>query len=81
MHLLALPGAQPVYIGCDDTPLPLHELYAHLAGLLGVAAPTPGPAPAGVGSKRLDNARLKSSGYALRWPDSRAGYAALINAE
>lgn len=79
-HLLTLADAQPVYIGCDDTPLPLHELYAYLAGLLGAAAPAPGPAPAGVGSKRLDNARLKSSGYALRWPDSRAGYAALINA-
>jgi nucleoside-diphosphate-sugar epimerase len=80
VHLLALPRAQPVYIGCDDTPLPLHELYAHLAGLLGAPLPEPGPAPANVGSKRLDNARLKSSGYALRWPDARAGYADLINA-
>ncbi len=80
VHLLTLDDPQPVYIGCDDTPQPLHELYAYLADLLGAAAPAVGPAPAGVGSKRLDNARLKSSGYALRWPDSRAGYAALINA-
>ncbi|MGN6578452.1 MAG: SDR family oxidoreductase [Bordetella sp.] len=80
VHLLALADAQPVYIGCDDRPQPLHELYAYLAGLLGAPSPAIGPAPAGVGSKRLDNARLKSSGYALRWPDSRAGYATLINA-
>ncbi|WP_019938532.1 SDR family oxidoreductase [Bordetella sp. FB-8] len=80
VHLLALAQAQPVYIGCDDTPLPLHELYAHLADLLGAAAPASGPAPAGIGSKRLSNARLKSSGYSPRWPDARAGYAALIKA-
>jgi len=77
VHLLDLPDALPVYIGCDDTPLPLHELYGYLANLLGAPAPAAGPAPAGVGSKRLSNARLKSSGFVLRWPDARAGYAAL----
>ncbi len=80
VHLLTLADAQPAYLGCDDTPQPLHELYGYLAGLLGADAPALGPAPAGVGSKRLSNARLKSSGYSLRWPDTRAGYAALINA-
>lgn len=78
VHLLDLPDALPVYIGCDDTPLPLHELYGYLASLLGAPAPATGPAPAGVGSKRLSNARLKSSGFTLRWPDARAGYAALV---
>jgi len=77
VHLLDLPGALPVYIGCDDTPLPLHELYGYLAELLGAPAPAAGSAPAGVGSKRLSNARLKSSGFVPRWPDARAGYAAL----
>jgi len=79
-HLLHLPQAQPVYIGCDDTPLPLHVLYGHLAGLVGAPGPAEGPAPAGVGSKRLRNARLRASGLALQWPDSRAGYAALAGA-
>ncbi|MEI2414772.1 NAD-dependent epimerase/dehydratase family protein [Orrella sp. JC864] len=77
-HLLLHPCPQPCYIGCDDTPLPLHELYGALAALVGGPEPPDGPAPAGVGSKRLSNARLRASGYVLRWPDSRAGYAALL---
>ena len=77
-HVALLPEAQPVYIGCDDTPLPLHELYADLARLIGAPAPAEGPAPAGIGSKKLSNARLRASGLTLQWPDSRAGYAALL---
>jgi len=77
-HLLALPRAEPVYIGCDDTPLPQHELYAHLARLAGAAEPPDGPAPPAVGSKKLSNARLRASGLALQWPDARDGYAALL---
>lgn len=76
-HVALLPEASPVYIGCDDT-LPLHELYAELARMIGAPSPADGPAPAGVGSKKLSNARLRSSGLALQWPDSRAGYAALL---
>lgn len=77
-HLALLPEAQAVYIGCDDTPLPLHELYADLARLIGAPAPAEAPAPAGIGSKKLSNARLRASGLTLQWPDSRAGYAALL---
>jgi hypothetical protein len=32
----------------------------------------------GIGSKRLSNARLRASGFQLRWPDSREGYAACL---
>jgi len=77
-HLLALPQVQPTYIGCDDTPLPLHELYACLADMAGAPEPADGPAPPNVGSKKLSNARLRASGLALQWPDSRKGYAALL---
>ena len=31
------------------------------------------------GNKRIGNQRLLMSGYSLRYPDFRAGYAALIN--
>lgn len=78
VHLLDLPDAQPVYLGVDDMPLPLDVLYDHLAGLLGVPSPAEGPAPVGVGSKRLSNARLRASGFVPRWPDAREGYTALI---
>ncbi|OZI54570.1 NAD-dependent epimerase/dehydratase family protein [Bordetella genomosp. 5] len=79
-HLLHLPQVQPCYLGADDTPLPLDVLYAHLAQLLGAPVPPDGPAPAGVGSKRMSNARLRASGLTLAWPDSREGYRALIDA-
>ena len=77
-HLLELPDPAPLYVGADDTPLPLHELYAHVAALAGAPPVPEGPPPPGVGSKRLRNARLRASGLRLRWPDARAGYAALL---
>lgn len=78
VHLLYLADVQQRYVGCDDTPLPLHTLYAYLAALVGAPVPQEGPAPANVGSKRLSNARLRASGLTLLWPDSREGYAALL---
>ena len=80
-HLLAIDNPQPLYLGVDDTPLPLDMLYDHLASLLGAPLPNEGPAPAGVGSKRLSNARLRASGFAPQWPDARQGYAALLHDE
>ncbi len=76
--VLDAPQPQPLYLGVDDTPLPLAELYDYLAVLLGVPAPAAGPAPSGVGSKRLSNARLRAAGFEPRWPDAREGYASLI---
>ncbi|MCE5234286.1 MAG: NAD-dependent epimerase/dehydratase family protein [Mizugakiibacter sp.] len=76
--LLKLPAPAPIYLGVDDTPLPLSELYATLAGRLGAPPPAEGPPPAGIGSKRLANARLRAAGFVPYWPDARAGYAALI---
>jgi len=75
VHLLALRNPQQVYVGVDDTPLPLDVLYDHLAALAGAPPVIDGPAPVGIGSKRLSNARLRASGFQLRWPDSRVGYA------
>ena len=79
VHLLSLRAPQPLYMGVDDTPLPLDELYDFLAQLVDVPLPAEGPAPAGVGSKRLSNARLRASGWAPQWPDARDGYAALLD--
>lgn len=73
---VAAPDA--VYLGVDDTPLPIDALYDHLARLLGAALPVEGPGPAGVGNKRLSNARLRATGFRCAWPDARDGYAALI---
>jgi nucleoside-diphosphate-sugar epimerase len=79
VHLLELVNPLPLYLGVDSTPLPLDVLYDHLAGLVGAPLPGDGPAPAGVGSKRLGNARLRASGFRPQWPDTRDGYAALVD--
>lgn len=78
-HLLRLPAPLPLYLGVDDTPLPLDEVCDFLAQLLDAPPPREGPAPVGVGSKRLRNARLRASGWAPAWPDARDGYAALLD--
>lgn len=78
VHLLALPAPEPVYVGVDDTPLPMHVLYEHLAQLIGAPRPADGPAPPGIGSKRLSNARLRASGFDFLWTDARKGYRALL---
>ncbi len=79
-HLLALPAPEALYLGVDDTPMPLHELYGFLAARLGAPAPADGPPPRGIGNKRLSNRRLRESGFVPRWPDAREGYAAMIDA-
>lgn len=78
-HLLGLSAPLSCYLGVDDRPMPIAELYDALAAMLGV----PAPARISVGqfdvaSKRLSNARLKASGFSLQWPDALEGYRALI---
>lgn len=79
VHLLQLAVPLPLYLGVDDTPLPLDTLYDHLAGLLGAPLPMDGPPPVGIGSKRLSNQYLRESGFVPTWPDARIGYAALLD--
>ena len=62
--------------GVDD--LPLDRLYDGVAGLIGAPPVPDGPPPAGIGSKRLSNARLRDSGFRLRWPDALTGYRSLL---
>ena len=78
LHLLSLPNPRSIYLVTDSTPLPMRVLYDALAKLVGGPTPPEGPAPASIGSKRLNNARLRDSGFTFRWPDSREGHAALI---
>jgi nucleoside-diphosphate-sugar epimerase len=78
LHMLSLQNPDSVYIVSDSTPLPMRALYETLAQAVGGPCPPVGPAPAMVGSKRLSNARLVATGFKLKWPDSRDGYAAAI---
>lgn len=78
VHLLSLTHPEKTYIVTDSTPLPMRTLYEDLAQRVGGPVPAEGAAPDFVGSKRLSNAKLLATGFKLRWPDCREGYAQLI---
>lgn len=84
------PGA--VYNLCDDDPAPPQDVIAFAATLLGLPPPPEVPfeeadlSPMGRSfyseSKRVANDRIKTDlGVRLRYPDYRAGLAALLEAE
>jgi nucleoside-diphosphate-sugar epimerase len=84
------PGA--VYNVCDDAPSPPGEVVAHAAALLGLPPPSSVPfeqaelSPMAKSfyddNKRVANALLKQElGVRLRYPDYRAGLAAILAAE
>lgn len=65
----------------DDYPAPQHEVDRWLAAALSVPvdeAPDSVAQPGSRGHKRVSNRRLRSSGYVLRYPDYRSGYAAAL---
>jgi nucleoside-diphosphate-sugar epimerase len=83
------PGAYNV---CDDDPAPPQDVIAHAAHLLGLPAPPEIPFDAAemtpmarsfyAESKRVANDRIKDRlGVRLRYPDYRAGLAALLQQE
>jgi len=84
------PGA--AYNLCDDDPAPPQDVIAHAATLLGVASPpelpfnqaemTPMARSFYAECKRVRNELIKSDlGIALKYPDYRAGLAAVLAAE
>lgn len=75
--VLAGERVEDCYIVSDSCPAPMHEVLHWLARQLGQAAADL-PTPAASGGKRLSNARMLASGFQLRYPDYRAGYAALL---
>jgi nucleoside-diphosphate-sugar epimerase len=66
------------YIVTDNQPVAQYEVLKWLAGQLKVDV-TGLPMPPVTGGKRLDNHRLRATGFLLAYPDYRAGYTHLIN--
>ncbi len=66
-----------VYNVVDCEPAPQFEVESWLAGAMGVADPRP-LLPPSARHKRCSNQALISSGYALRYPDYRQGYRAVL---
>jgi len=64
----------------DDAPVPQHEVEHWLAAQLGLDAGRlrQDARPMTRGHKRCSNARLRATGFALRYPDYRAGYAEVL---
>lgn len=78
-HLLALEEPQATYLGVDDEPTPLCQVYRDLARLLDAPEPAPDPQMSRDRSnKRCSNQRLRASGYTFRYPSFREGYKAMI---
>ena len=74
-HLLGMATLpETLYIGTDDKPAQLGDVAAFLAARLDAPAPPPADPARGHG-KRLSNARLRSTGWAARYPSYREGYA------
>ena len=82
MHLLTRDDPEPVYIGVDDEPSPICEVYRYLARLAGVPEPAVGAKSREQSSnKRCSNRLLRSSGYSFEFPTFREGYRALVESE
>jgi nucleoside-diphosphate-sugar epimerase len=79
-HLLLMDKPEALYVASDDLPAPRYEVVEWLAKAQGK------PAPAGLTDehasrgKRIDNQRLRNSGFSLRYPDYRTGYGAVLEA-
>ncbi|MDE0392571.1 MAG: SDR family oxidoreductase [Rhodospirillales bacterium] len=89
---IAKPDPGAIYNVCDDEPAPSADVVAHACALLGVAPPPLTPlddadlSPMArsfyADNRRVSNARIKNElGVALRYPDYRAGLAALLAEE
>lgn len=89
---MARPDPGAIYNVCDDDPAPPQDVIAHAATLLGLPMPPEIPfdtadlSPMATSfyaeSKRVDNRKIKDDlGVILRYPDYRAGLAAVLAAE
>lgn len=82
VHLLRLPEPAALYLGVDDAPVDLAEVFRFLAVALGAPPPVMAEAPGGGSaertSKRCSNALLRAAGYDFRFPTYREGYGALL---
>jgi len=87
-HLLAVPDPAPVYLGVDEDPADLRDVYRWIARTTGAVdpcgeerRPNEGRASASTRrgtNKRCSSERLVASGFRFRYPTYREGYAALL---
>lgn len=81
-HLIELQRTQDlasIYLATDSLPTPMIEVVRWIAGQLSIKDFLSPETVNERGNKRIGNKRLLMSGYSLRYPDFRIGYAGLIN--
>ncbi len=79
-HLLELPDPGPVYLGVDEEPTPICQVYRELARMLGAPEPEVDPELSRRRSnKRCSSRLLRASGFTFRYPTFRDGYQAMID--
>ena len=66
-----------VYLGVDSCPSPMHDVLHWLADQLNVTLDDDQPPPQRP-NKRCTNHRIISSGYSMKYPNFKAGYAAVL---
>jgi nucleoside-diphosphate-sugar epimerase len=82
VHLLEHLAPAPLYLGVDDEPAPICEIYRFVAELLGASPPETDPERSrDRTNKRCSSARLRASGFTPEFPSFREGYRALVEEE
>ncbi len=80
-HLLELSDPAPIYLGVDEEPTPICQVYRELARMLDAPEPTVDPELSRSRSnKRCSSRLLRASAFSFRYPSFREGYQAMIDA-
>ena len=80
-HLLNLESPEPLYLASDREPVPRWDLYEWLAQRLSVSGLVEQNDVGSGQGKRINSARLLSSGFEFEYPSFREGYADLLAAD
>lgn len=78
MHLLLMDSPQAMYLVSDDLPVARFEVISWLSVAMGKPLPKALLDESGSRGKRVDNRRLRSSGFQLTYQDYRAGYGKVL---
>ncbi len=82
LRLAAGDVARGIYNVCDDTPCTQREVYTWISGFLGQPLPPDGPADPGrkrgLTSKRVNNDKLRATGWSPAFPSFREALPGLV---
>ena len=77
-HLLVIEQPEKLYVVSDNLPAPRYEVVRWLAKAQGKQVPEGLTVEHANRGKRVDNQRLRDSGFRMTYPDYRAGYGTVL---